>query len=109
VKELRGLPADRRVTLAKAKMDRVLDHFLYVLELRANNQFIVYSPLLAEQAGRSFAANAFKVFQRGMHQVEIVRLCALWDSADLAKENIPTGKAWPPPTRPVARMGRIGH
>ena len=25
-----------------------------------------------------------------MHQFEIVRLCALWDSADPAKENIPT-------------------
>jgi hypothetical protein len=25
-----------------------------------------------------------------LHQFEIVRLCALWDSVDLAKENIPT-------------------
>lgn len=71
-------------------MDRVLDHFRYVLELHANNSFIVYSPVLAGQIPRSYAANAFKVFQRGMHQIEIVRLCALWDSAELAKENMPT-------------------
>jgi hypothetical protein len=25
-----------------------------------------------------------------MHQIEIVRLCAIWDSADPEKENIPT-------------------
>lgn len=90
VKALKALPAEERVALAKAKMDRVLDHFLYVLELHANNSFIVYSPVLAHQIPRSYAANAFKVFQRGMHQIEIVRLCALWDSADMAKENIPT-------------------
>ena len=90
IRKLRGLPAEQRVALAKAKMERVLDHFLYVLELHANNSFIVYSPVLAVQIPRSYAANAFKVFQRGMHQIEIVRLCALWDSADPAKENIPT-------------------
>lgn len=90
IKRLRALPAEQRVALAKAKMERVLDHFLYVLELHANNSFIVYSPVLAAQIPRSYAANAFKVFQRGMHQIEIVRLCALWDSADPAKENIPT-------------------
>lgn len=90
VKALQSLPADQRATLAKAKMDRVLDHFLYVLELHANNRFVIYSPALASQIPRSYAANAFKVFQRGMHQIEIVRLCALWDSAEMAKENIPT-------------------
>jgi len=67
-----------------------MDHFLYVLELHANNSFVIYSPVLAAQIPRSYAANAFKVFQRGMHQIEIVRLCALWDSADEKKENIPT-------------------
>lgn len=90
IKALRRLPAEQRVALAKAKMERVLDHFLYVLELHANNKFVIYSPVLAEQIPRSYAANAFKIFQRGMHQIEIVRLCALWDSADEKKENIPT-------------------
>jgi hypothetical protein len=33
-----------RIELAKARMERVLDHFLYVLELHANNKFVVYSP-----------------------------------------------------------------
>jgi hypothetical protein len=29
-----------RIELAKAKMERVLDHFLYVVELHANNSFV---------------------------------------------------------------------
>ncbi len=79
-----------RIELAKAKMERVLDHFLYVLELHANNQFVVYTPTLSRQIPQSFAANAFNVFQRGMLQIEIVRLCALWDGVDEKKENITT-------------------
>ncbi|TCU64352.1 hypothetical protein EDE08_1162 [Bradyrhizobium sp. R2.2-H] len=90
LKWLGKLTKAERVDQAKAKMSRVLDHFLYVVELHANNSFVVYSPILAAQIPTSFAANAFTVFQRSMHQIEIVRLCALWDSADPQKENLPT-------------------
>jgi hypothetical protein len=83
-----------RIELAQAKMERVLDHFLYLLELHANNQFVVYAPTLSAQIRPSYAANAFNVFQRSMHQIEIIRLCALWDGCaserDIEKENIPT-------------------
>jgi hypothetical protein len=79
-----------RIELAKDKMPRVLDHLLYLLELHANNAHVVYSALLSSQIPQSFGANAFNIFRRSMHQFEIVRLCALWDSADPAKENIPT-------------------
>src|SRR3954467_6281814 len=87
---IESLPPQERIALAKAKMPKVLDYFLYVLELHANNSFVVYSPLLADQIPYSFAAHAFTVFQRSMYQIEIVRLCAIWDSVDLDKENIPT-------------------
>jgi HEPN superfamily AbiU2-like protein len=79
-----------RIAHAEAKMEKVLDHFLYFLELHENNAIIVYSNTLSSQIPHSFAANAFNVFQRGMHQFEIVRLCALWDGVDIEKENIPT-------------------
>jgi hypothetical protein len=79
-----------RVEGAKKIMPRVVDHFQYVIELHENNAIIVYSPILADQIPHSFAANAFNVFQRGMHQFEMLRLCALWDTADEDKENIPT-------------------
>src|SRR5436190_16901873 len=79
-----------RIELAKARIERVLDHLLYVIELHANNEFVVYSNALSSQIPRSFAANAFLVFQRSMYQVEVVRPCALWDRAELPRENIPT-------------------
>jgi len=79
-----------RIELAKAKMEKVLDHFLYVLELHANNEFVVYRSVLSQQIPQSFAANAFNVFQLGMFQIEIIRLCALWDNPDTDKENITT-------------------
>jgi hypothetical protein len=48
------------------------------------------STVLSSQIPESFAANAFTVFQRGCHQFEIVRLCALWDSPEEDRENILT-------------------
>ena len=79
-----------RVGLAKEKTKRVVDHLHYLLELHENNAIVLYTSTLSQQIPESFAANAFNVFQQGMHQFEIVRLCALWDSAELEKENIPT-------------------
>ena len=85
-----NLPPAERIVRAKAKMERVFHHFLYLLEWHENNVFIVYSPRLSSQIPESFAANAFNVFQRGCHQFEIVRLCALWDKSDEDGENILT-------------------
>ena len=68
----------------------MVDHLLYLLELHENNALVVYSSLLSSQIPTSHAANAFNVFQRGMHQFELVRLCALWDSIEPEKENVPT-------------------
>jgi AbiU2 len=85
-----NLTVAERVRVAKDRTQRVVDHVLYLLELHENNAIILYSTTLSSQISASFAANAFNVFQRGMHQFEIVRLCALWDRAGLEKENIPT-------------------
>lgn len=88
--KIQGLSKAERIQQAKTKVQSLLDHFLYVIELHSNNSFVVYSSTLASQIPESYAANAFVVFQRSMHQIEIVRLCAIWDSADTDKENIPT-------------------
>src|SRR4030088_2730993 len=79
-----------RLKAAKEKTERVVDHLLYLLELHEHNAIVVYSDALSSQIPTSHAANAFNVFQRGLHQFEILRLCALWDGADPYKENIPT-------------------
>src|SRR6476469_7798106 len=41
--EIKDLPRPERIRLAKAKMKKVIDHFLYVIELHANNSFVVFS------------------------------------------------------------------
>ena len=79
-----------RIQAAKEKTERVVDHLLYLLALHENNAIIVYSDTLSSQIRLSLAANAFSVFRGGLHQFEIVRLCALWDRAGADKQNIPT-------------------
>lgn len=79
-----------RVIAAKERTRRVVDHLMYLLELHENNAIVMYSLTLSQQIPLSFAANAFNVFRQGLHQFEIVRLCALWDRAEPEKENIPT-------------------
>src|SRR5262245_22340819 len=85
-----NLSVSERVRIAKEKTRRVVDHLHYLLELHENNAIALYTPTLSQQIPTSFAANAFNVFQQGMYQFEIIRLCALWDSAKSDKENIPT-------------------
>jgi AbiU2 len=85
-----NLTLPERVKTAKEKTERVVDHLLYLLALHENNAIVLYSPTLSSQIPTSYAATAFNVFQRGLHQFEILRLCALWDRAELDKESIPT-------------------
>jgi hypothetical protein len=68
-----NLSVAERMRIAKERTQRVVDHLLYLLELHENNAIILYSTT-SSQIPASFAANAFNVFQRGMHQFEIVRL-----------------------------------
>ena len=88
-KMIAQMPLPERIRIAKEKNRRVVDHLHYLLELHENNAIVLYSSTLSRQIPTSFAANAFNVFQQGMHQFEIVRLCALWDGVDLDKENVP--------------------
>jgi hypothetical protein len=60
-------PRQERIDLAKARMPKVVDHFLYLVELHANNLYAVYTPTLSSQIPKSYAANAFLVFQRSMY------------------------------------------
>jgi|KBSSwiStaDraftv2_1062776.scaffolds.fasta_scaffold1173071_1 hypothetical protein len=75
-----------RIALAKKKMDKVLAHAIDLAALHENNAIVVFSPILAEQIPRSYAAHAFNVFQHVMHDFELVRLCALWDSPRSAQD-----------------------
>jgi hypothetical protein len=84
------LSLSERIEAAKTKTAKVVDPLLYLIKLHENNALVLYSPLLSSQIPTSHAGHAFYAFQHGMHQIELVRLCALWDSVDLKKENVPT-------------------
>jgi vacuolar-type H+-ATPase subunit I/STV1 len=75
----------------------VVDHLRYLLELHENNAIITYSGTLSSQITLAHAADAFNAFRRGLHQFEIVRLCALWDSPKVnkKKKEIPTEESIP--------------
>jgi hypothetical protein len=99
------LSTEDRIDLAQAKTRQAVAHLLEILALHENNAIIVYSDKLAKQIPKSRGANAFNTFQQSMHRYEIVRICALWDSKDSAKENISTIVEL---IRPDAVIGRLG-
>ena len=80
----------KRIAEAKRITALVVDHLQYLLDIHENNAVVLYSDALSKQVPKSYAANAFNVFREAMHQIEIVRVCALWDSAHIEKESIPT-------------------
>jgi AbiU2 len=90
----------KRIRAAKAKTDRVVHHLLYLLALHENNAIITYSDTLSSQITFAHAAEAFKVVRSGLYQFEVVRLCALWESPKVTKEDkkkkkIPTEESIP--------------
>ena len=89
-KKIEGMTVEERMTYAKDKTTRMVNALVDLVALHENNRLVVYSPLLSGQLPRSFAANAFNVFQNCIHFYEIVRVCAFWDGLDLDKSNIPT-------------------
>lgn len=86
---LASMTTEERVALAKQKTERAVDHLLYLLQLNATNEIVVYSSALSSQIPTSYAANAFNAFVGALGRFEIVRLCALWDRPEIDKENIP--------------------
>jgi hypothetical protein len=80
----------KRIDEARLITKSLIDHVHYLLDLHENNAIAIYSDTLAKQIKRSDAAAAFNVFQSAMHQFELVRLCALWDSAQLDRKSIMT-------------------
>jgi hypothetical protein len=85
-----GLCDSERIELAKKKIEKVLDQVLALAAIHENNAFVVFSPKLADQIPRSYAAHAFGFLQHAMHDLELVRLCALWDKPDPDKQSVPT-------------------
>jgi len=88
--DIRKLSGDERIKRSKERADKLVGHIATLFLMHEANALVVYSPKLAGQIPRSYAAHAFNQFQRSMHLFEIVRLCALWDPPGTDRESIPT-------------------
>ncbi|MGH6712319.1 MAG: hypothetical protein ACREEK_25545 [Bradyrhizobium sp.] len=80
----------KRIAEAKRLTERLVDHAHYLLDICENNAIVLYSDQLSKQIPRSYAANAFNVFREALHQIELVRLSALWDQAHIDNEAVPS-------------------
>jgi hypothetical protein len=85
------METQKRIAEAKRLTERLVDHTQYLLDIHENNAIVLYSNILSKQVPVSHAANAFNVFREALHQIEVVRICALWDSpSGTERESIPT-------------------
>ena len=77
------MTTEERIKLAKAKVETIISLLRTLIQIRANNEFLLH---LAKQVGKSYAANAFNVLRDSLYEMELVRLCALWDAAQNAQQ-----------------------
>jgi hypothetical protein len=87
---VKGLPADERLTHARETLERInnIAHFLNALH--ETNQIVVNTDTLRKQVDVSYAANAYNNFHRALQEIEVVRLCSLWDRGEKDAFSIPT-------------------
>jgi hypothetical protein len=87
---IKGLPFDERLTYARQSIEGVNNVAHFLNSLHATNQIVLYSDVLSSQIGRSYAGNAYHTFTRGLQEIELVRLCSLWDKGERDAFSIPT-------------------
>jgi hypothetical protein len=86
----KGLPLNERLTHACHSIEGVNNVAHFLNSLHATNQIVLYSDVVSRQVGRSYAANAYHTFTRGLQEIELVRLCSLWDRGERDAFSIPT-------------------
>lgn len=81
---------DQRIDHAKKIINKLTYLVSDLVALHENNQIIVHSDVLSGQITKSFAANAFNLFQQTMQKQELLQLSSLWDRADENNQSILT-------------------
>ena len=66
------MTTEERIGLAKAKVETVISLLRTLIQIRANNEFLLHSDALAKQVGQSYAANAFNVLTASLYEMELV-------------------------------------
>lgn len=68
------------IELIERKIASIENALHFLTSLHATNEIVLYSPTIASQVGKSYAAHSFNVFQRSLYELEITRLLSLWHS-----------------------------
>lgn len=84
------LKAIERIALAKAHMEKMIGHVLHSIALHENNEIVLNSDLLSSQVPSSYGAHAFNLTRDALFRYSVIRLCALWDAAEINSESILT-------------------
>lgn len=81
---------EERVGKARKLVRALTDKIQVAISLHAANEIIQYSDTLSGQIPKSYAANAFTVFQDAQFHFEIIALVSVWDKAARNSISIPT-------------------
>lgn len=76
------LSPEERLTKAKDVLSKVADVIEFLLPLHETNKIVVLSDYISKQIGPSYAANSYNNFARSLLEIELVRLCSLWDKPE---------------------------
>lgn len=84
------LSTEERLSHASQSIAGVNNVAQFLITLHETNQLVSYTDLLSKQVESSYAANAYQTFVRGLQEIELVRLCSLWDRGEQGAFSIPT-------------------
>jgi hypothetical protein len=84
------LPLDERLAHAHGSLQGTSNVAHFLVRLHETNRIVLYSDTLSRQVPTSYAANAYNNFTRALLEIELVRLCSLWDPARQDAFSIPT-------------------
>ncbi|MBA4132567.1 MAG: hypothetical protein C0519_14225 [Hyphomicrobium sp.] len=74
--------------LLKRQLEAIADALSIICSIKSTVDIVMFSPLLAEQVGRSCAAHAFNSFQQALFESVIIRLLALWEKPQKTEESL---------------------
>ena len=89
MKDIRKMPASERLRNAQMIVEELTKRVEFTLALREQNTIILNSTRLSQQIPRSYAGNAFRVFQETVMRFEIINICGLWDKPEEGTISLP--------------------
>ncbi len=85
-----SLSNEERLAIAEKKSAKLLDLGIELVYYHASNRVVAFTDVLSSQIPMSYAGHAFAIFQRGLFEIEVIKLARLWEKSDQHSFGIPT-------------------